>query len=295
MARELVTTIDGIDYFWNVEANIWEWRIPDIREAIEAEMGHLILSADYSQIEIKIMAFMCQDESFIDAINSGKDIHSVICTQIFGKAKDFTYELMNTARKDEKHPRFEELSSLRSKIKTVVFGVIYGAGAFNISEQTGMSEEDSQEFIDLLFSTYPKMKQWIDLQGRNAIEYGFTATIRGRKRFYYIPDSFNKEYDKIISQIRRWAGNQPIQGASADMLKLAMYLIYKKLKAAGISPEDARILFVVHDEIVMTSKLEIADQVQEIMESSMSEAYEMIIQGIKNKIDVARDKTWKKV
>ena len=117
--RDLIATIDGIDYFWNVEKNIWEWRIPDIREAIEAEEGFIILSADYSQIEIKIMAFMCQDESFIEAINSGKDIHSVICAQIFGKDLNFDYDLINKTRKDESHPRHLELSALRSKIKSV--------------------------------------------------------------------------------------------------------------------------------------------------------------------------------
>ena len=158
-----------------------------------------------------------------------------------------------------------------------------------------MSEEESQEFIDLLFSTYQKMKQWIDDQGRSAIAYGFTSTIRGRKRFYYIPDSLNREYDKIISQIKRWAGNQPIQGASADMLKLAMFLIYTALRAAGYTSEDARILFVVHDEIVMTCRKSIQPEVQVIMERCMSEAYEMIITGIKNKIEVAPDKTWKKI
>lgn len=293
--RELIEVIDGIEYYYNLETFQYEWRVPDIREAIEAEEGYTILSADYSQIEVKIMAYLSGDETFIYAINEGKDIHSYIATEIYGKRKEFTYDFINIARKDESHPRHHELNSLRSKIKAVVFGLLYGAGAFNISEQTGMDETEAQEFINEFFAAYPKIKAWIDEQGRNAIKYGFSTTILGRKRFYYIPEPDNRDYDRIISQIRRWAGNQPIQGTNADVLKLAMSLIFEELKKKGYGYDDARILFVVHDEIVMTCRIEIKNEVRTIMEDSMNTAYDMVINGVKNKIDVGEDKTWKKV
>jgi DNA polymerase-1 len=292
--RLFVGIVGGIEYYYRPDVKEYEWRVPDIREAIEAEEGCVILAADYAQVEIKIMAFFSGDPSFIEAINNGKDIYSFVASQVYGKRDNFTYELINAARKDESHPRYDELVNTRFECKSLILGILYGAGAENIAEQTGMDPAAAQEFIDDFFNTYPKIKEWIDSQARLAIKYGYSNTIRGRKRFYYVPEPSYREYDRIISQIKRWASNQPIQGTSADILKLAMVSIYERLKLAGFSYDDARILFVVHDEIVMTCRVEIQDIVENIMVTSMSEAYSTIIPGVANKVDVSVDKTWKK-
>jgi DNA polymerase I len=293
--REFIGNVEGVDCYFNHESLTYEWRVPDIREAIEAEEGYVILAADYAQIEVKIMAFFSGDEVFIKAINDGKDIYSFIADQIYGKKLNFDYNLINFARKEENnHPRFVELGGIRFKCKTLVLAILYGAGAENVAEQTGMDSTEAQEFINEFYATYPKIKEWIDAQARSSIRYGYSSTIRGRKRFYYIPEPSYRDYDRVISQIRRWAGNQPIQGSSADILKLAMVRIYKVLRDRGYSYEDARILFVVHDEIVMTCRIEIKDEIRKLMKDSMSEAYAEVIPTVINKVDVSEAKTWKK-
>jgi hypothetical protein len=147
--------MNNVEFYVDISSSTLLWRIPDIRESIEAEPGMVILSADYSQIEVKLMAFLSGDKALIDAINSGKDIHAYIATEIFGKKMDFDYETIYAAKESDRHPRHSELVTLRSRIKTVVFGVPYGAGAQRVALMTGMSEDEAQAFIDSFFERYP--------------------------------------------------------------------------------------------------------------------------------------------
>jgi DNA polymerase-1 len=298
------------------------WRVPDIREAVVSEPGCLILSADYSQIEVKLMAHLSRDPVLIAAINSGKDIHSFNATEVFGHIKHFDYDTLIAAKKKE-HPRHTELVKLRNDIKTVTFGVPYGAGARKVALMTGMSEEEAQEFIDAFFSKFKVLGAWLKQSGDFAIKYGYSLSPRGRRRFYDLPavTASDKERDKIVSQIRRYAGNHPIQSGNVDMLKPAMYQIYNDLHTLGYATQGARILFCVHDEIVLTCKtidalrrdesgkilsleeLEIAKKakivtvpgpIEAIMMKRMKESYDGIIPDIVNKIDVAIGPIWEK-
>lgn len=253
------------------------------------------------------MAFLSGDPGLIEAINTGKDIHCYIATEVFGEKMGFTYDDINVARKQENHPRHNELATLRNNIKTVTFGVPYGAGARRVAQMTGMDEDAAQKFIDDYFARYPVLKQWLEEQGDFAVQYGYSASPKGRKRFYTIPAPGDPDADGILSQIRRWAGNMPIQAGNVDMLKPALYGIYEDLRAAKYSVEDARILFVVHDEIVMTARTELAPTEQEqkdrgigpgpieaIMMKNMSASYSAIITNIVNKIDVVVADVWSK-
>lgn len=272
-----------------------EWRIPDIREAIRAERGCKLLSADYSQIEIKLMAHLSGDPWLKSAINSGKDIHCYLCTDAFGAEMDFDYDLMYTAYKDKSHSRNLELTTLRADFKVVVFGVPYGAGPPRVAFMTGKSVEEAASLIDRFFSRAEVLKIWLDQEGAQAVRYGFTTSPRGRKRFYVRPAADDPKAHEILAQIQRWAGNHPIQSGNVDMLKPAMKMIYDELRALKLTWAEARILFVVHDEIVMQCREELVEVIRPIMERSMTKSYDMIIPDIINKIDVGVGDYWEKV
>lgn len=310
------------------------WRVPDIREAIVAEPGYLILSADYSQIEVKLMAHLSRDPVLIAAINSGKDIHSFNATEVFGAERHFTYEDLTAAKGDKSHPRHVELVKLRNDIKTVTFGVPYGAGKNKVALMTGMDPDAAQEFIDAFFAKFSVLRKWLTQTSDDAIKYGFSLSPRGRRRFYDLPSEQAKEKDKdkILSQIRRYAGNHPIQAGNVDMLKPAMWQIYNDLRITTnilreqerkktLSELGCRILFCVHDEIVCTAPESLALRTDEsgniltleqmskmkkdkvktlpglvegIMMKRMQESYDNIIPDIVNKIDVAIGAEWEK-
>lgn len=253
------------------------WKIPDTRESIHAQPGMKILSNDYSQVEVRIMAWLSQDPGLIKAINSGQDIHCYFAVDIYGAELGFDYPTINKARKDDKHPRHEELSFIRSGVKTTVFGTPYGASPAKIAQMTGMTEEQAAEFQARYFAKYPRLKIWLDTEGSNALRYGFSTSPRGRKRFYILPNRNDPEREKIIAQIKRWAGNFPIQSGNVDMLKPAMARIYKAFRARGWTYEQARILFVVHDEIVCTCLDELVPEVQWIMAEAMHWAFNQVI------------------
>lgn len=303
------------------------WRVPHIREAVIAEPGMMILSADYSQIEVKLMAHLSRDPVLIAAINSGKDIHSFNATEVFGERMHFNYEDMTAAKKSKDHPRYLELVAVRNNIKTVTFGVPYGAGANKVALMTGMTKEAAQEFIDAFFVKFHVLRDWLTKSGDDACKYGFSCSPRGRRRFYErpSPQASEKDKDKILSQIRRYAGNHPIQSGNVDMLKPAMYQIYNDLRTIGgatnFAAMGARILFCVHDEIVVTAKTEHALRIDEsgnpipleqmsefkkakkitlpgpieaIMMNRMQESYDGVIPDIVNRIDVAVGPVWEK-
>lgn len=299
------------------------WRVPDIREAVVAEDGFLILSADYSQIEVKLMAHLSRDPVLIAAINSGKDIHSFNATEVFGAKLHFTYEDLTAAKKDKNHPRHLELVKLRNDIKTVTFGVPYGAGAKRVAAMTGLSEEKAQEFIDEFFSKFCVLRDWLRSTSEFACKFGYSKSPRGRRRFYDLPSEHmkEKEKDKILGQISRYAGNHPIQAGNVDMLKPAMFQIYNDLRTQGLEEKGCRILFCVHDEIVLTAPTELAlrrdeagqpipvelwdkykkdgiklvkGPIEGIMMHRMQESYDGIIPDIVNKIDVAISESWEK-
>jgi DNA polymerase I len=280
-----------------------EWKVPDIRKGVRAEQGYKILAADYSQIEVKLMAYLSGDPTLIAAINSGKDIHCFTATEVFGKRLNFMYDDIKAAVKEEKHPRHHELKKLRANIKVVTFGIPYGAGAQRVSLMTGMTVDEAQQFIDDFFARFPKLKMWLAHLGSDAIADGFTTSPRGRKRFYELPLASDPDADQILAQIRRWAGNHPIQAGNVDMLKPALRKIYLAIRGGIITGPrlfDARLLLAVHDEIVVECLEKDVPAVKAIMEAAMQESYDQVILPamqalyVTNKIDVVVDDTWEK-
>ena len=240
------------EWYWNPIEKEIVWRVPEIRECIAAREGNKILAADYSQIEIKLMAFLSKDPEMVRALNardaSGNpaDIHCYISTMVYGEKLGFTYDEMITVLKErtpegKQHPRYKEFKRMRSNIKTTTFGVPYGSSAKGVADRCGITEEEAQQVIDDFFKQFPRLKEWLAEQGKLALTRGYTETPYGRKRFYDVPtrtELNEKAYDAKIKQICRQAGNHPIQGASADMLKDALRLIYRGIRGGDLDGSD---------------------------------------------------------
>jgi len=278
--RVVLGEVGDKTYYWNFQTDSLEWSVPDPRSAIRAEPGYKILAADYSQIEVKLMAHASGDPILIAAINSGHDVHSFNATKVFGVRYKFTYEEMELARHSESHPRHNELSLIRSRIKTVTFGVPYGAGPTRVALMTGMSIDEAKAFIEEFFGTFKVLKQWLERQGLLAVELGYSCSPRGRKRFYTLPSDDAEDAKELIAQIKRWAGNMPIQAGNADILKVAMRNIYLEIRGGsfvGKKLYDARFLLAVHDEIVMVCAEKDIPAVKAIMARCMNDAYHQVV------------------
>lgn len=221
----------GREWFWNLADDLIVWRVPEVRECIAAPPGYKVLAADYSQIEVKLMAFLSKDPGLLKALNAkdasgnSTDIHCYISTMVYGERLSFTYEDMILIIKEKadggkKHPRYKGFKRMRSNIKTTTFGVPYGSGAKGVAARCGITEEEAQQVIDDFFKQFPVLKEWLDAQGIRATREGNTETPYHRKRFYDIPPRVDEEFDAKIRQIRRWAGNHPIQACVSGSTRI---------------------------------------------------------------------------
>ncbi len=197
-----------------------------IRRAFTAEPGFKIVKADYSQIELRIIASLANDQKMLDIFNSGGDIHTMTAAIIHGiKPEEVTKEIRRTA-------------------KEVNFGVLYGMGAWGLSSRTGISNNEAQQFIFKYFETFSGVKQWLDETVEIAREKGYVETLYGRRRF--IPE-INSSIGQVRSSAERMAVNMPIQGTAADLIKLAMIKIQAELPKVSAK---TKMVLQVHDELV---------------------------------------------
>ena len=226
-----------------------------IRKAfIPSDEYHTFLSADYSQIELRIMAALSQDEEMLKAFNEGKDIHSITAAKI--------YQI----------PESEVDGEMRRKAKTANFGIIYGISAFGLSQRLNIPRSEAKELIDGYFQNFPKIKQFMDKQIELARNQGFVQTIKGRKR--YLTD-INSANAVVRGMAERNAINAPIQGSAADIIKIAMINIYRQFKTLKL---NSKMVLQVHDELnfdVIKSELE---QVMQIVKTEMEGAVELGVQ-----------------
>lgn len=197
-----------------------------IRKAFIAEPGFKILKADYSQIELRIVASLANDQAMLEIFNTGGDIHAQTAALINGlDIKDVTKEIRRTA-------------------KEINFGVLYGMGAWGLANRTGISNAEAQKFIFKYFDTFKDVKKWLDETVEIAKEKGYVETLYGRRRF--LPE-INSSIQQVKSSAERMAVNMPIQGTAADLIKLAMVEINNKLPSVS---EKSRMILQVHDELV---------------------------------------------
>jgi DNA polymerase I len=198
-----------------------------IRGAFVSEKGNVLISADYSQVELRILAHLSRDEVLVDAFRAGEDIHERTAREVFSEA-----ELLNPAE-------------CRRRAKVINFGIVYGLSAFGLSQTLGISRENAQAFIDAYFKRYSGVRNWLDGTLDEVRQTGLAKTLFGRIR--PIPDIHSKDYN-LRHFAERTAVNSPIQGTAADIVKIAMIRIHRALQERQLS---AKILLQVHDELVL--------------------------------------------
>lgn len=223
-----------------------------VRKAfIPRSEDYLLLAADYSQIELRIIAALSEEDTMISAFKNGEDIHASTA------AKVFKVELDKVTRQQ------------RSNAKTVNFGIIYGVSAFGLSNQTDLSRNEAKELIDTYYQTYPKLKAYISKQVHFAQDNGYVETILGRRR--YLKD-INSRNQVVRGAAERNAVNAPIQGSAADIIKIAMIRIEEKLKEGNFK---TKMLLQVHDELVFDAYKPELESVKQLIKTEMENAYQL--------------------
>ncbi|MEG1794640.1 MAG: DNA polymerase I [Rikenellaceae bacterium] len=212
---------------------------------VASDDDHVLLSADYSQVELRIMAHLSQDIAMIEAFKSGEDIHAATAAKIFGL------------------PIEEVSSEQRRKAKTANFGIIYGISVFGLSQRLGISHGEAKKLIDGYFATYPQIALYMKASIAEAQEKGYTETIYHRKRYL---DDINSKNAVVRGFAERNAINAPIQGSAADIIKIAMSTLYNKLIDANL---DCKIILQVHDELVL-----------EVAKRDVEEAQKLVIEAM---------------
>lgn len=223
-----------------------------VRKAfVPRDENHILLAADYSQIELRIIAALSEEDNMIKAFKEGKDIHASTAAQVFNVNID------------------EVTREQRSNAKTVNFGIIYGVSAFGLSNQTNLSRAEAKELIDTYYKTYPKLTGYIADQVAFARENGYVQTILGRRR--YLKD-INSQNAVVRGAAERNAVNAPIQGSAADIIKLAMINIYRKLTEGKFK---TKMLLQVHDELVFDAHKDEVEEVKKMIQFEMENAYKL--------------------
>ena len=215
---------------------------------VAADPDHVLIDADYSQIELRLLAHIASDESMIDAFLSGEDIHTMTASKVF----NVPVELVG--------------SELRKKAKAVNFGIMYGIGDYSLSEDLGISRAQAKDYIDSYFEKFPQIRAYLDRIQADAKRDGYVTTMFGRRR--YIPElaSSNKNLQHFGERV---AMNSPIQGTAADIIKIAMIQVAKELKAHEI---DAKLIMQVHDELILEAHRDCAEEAREILVKCMESA-----------------------
>jgi DNA polymerase-1 len=237
----------------------------EIRKAFVPEKGHVFLSADYSQIELRLMAHLSKDKNMIADFLSGNDIHAATASKIFGvDISDVTREM-------------------RSRAKTANFGIIYGISSFGLSERLTIGRKEAKDLIDGYFNSYPGVKIYMDDSIRKARDVGYVTTMFGRKR--YLADILSRN-QVVRGNAERNAINAPIQGSAADIIKIAMIRIYDRMKSEKFI---SKMILQVHDELIFEVLNAELDKLRDLVIFEMSNAVKL---DIPLKVDSGTGNNW---
>ncbi|MHC8329932.1 DNA polymerase I [Pseudomonas sp. LB1P83] len=222
-----------------------------IRQAFVAPKGYKLLAADYSQIELRIMAHLAKDEGLLHAFRNDLDVHKATAAEVFG------VELADVT------------TDQRRSAKAINFGLIYGMSAFGLAKQIGVDRKQSQAYIDRYFARYPGVLEYMERTRAQAAEQGFVETIFGRR--LYLPE-INAKNPALRKGAERTAINAPMQGTAADIIKKAMVAVDNWLTSSGL---DAKVILQVHDELVLEVREDLVDQVRDEIRAHMSDAVKL--------------------
>ncbi len=236
-----------------------------IRKVFVPREGYEFMDADYSQIELRVLAHMSQDEQLIDAYRMEQDIHRITAAKVF-------------------HTPFEEVTDLqRRNAKAVNFGIVYGISSFGLSQDLSISRKEATEYIEQYFETYPGVKAFLDRLVSDAKEKGYITTMFGRRR--PVPELSSSNFMQR-SFGERVAMNSPIQGTAADIIKIAMIRVWKALREQGLK---SRLILQVHDELVIETLCGEEEQVRKLLEDNMKAAAEL---AVTLEVDLHTGKNW---
>ena len=237
----------------------------NMRKFFVAGEGCTLLDADYSQIELRVLAAVCGDENMRKTFEEGTDIHAMTASQVFGIPADMV------------------LPEMRSAAKAVNFGIIYGIGAFSLSKDIGVSVAEAKQYIKNYLDNFPKVSQFMDKTVEDGIKNGYVTTIFGRRR--YIPEL--SATNKVMQAFgKRAAMNAPIQGAAADIIKIAMVKVYQRLKEEKL---DARLILQVHDELIIEVTPEDKDKASAVLKEEMENAVKL---AVPMEVSVGEGESW---
>ena len=241
----------------------------EIRAAFIPENSEntVLIAADYSQIELRLLAHYSQDEVLINAFKNGDDIHAITAAKIFG------VELADVTK------------DMRRKAKAVNFGIIYGQTRYGLAEALSISSAEAQEFIDRYFETYPKIREYMEMTKTFAIQNGYVETLYGRKR--YFASELNSSNRNIREFAQRAAINAPLQGTAADLIKFAMINLNKVLKA---NYKNVKIILQVHDELILEVPISLKDEITSLLIKSMELSQPLDVPLV---VDANFGKNWK--
>lgn len=243
------------------------------RSCFIATPGYKLITADYSQIELRIMAEVSEDPAFLRAFQENIDLHSLTASQMFRVP-------LGKVNKDK-----------RFQAKSINFGLMYGRGPVSLSSQIGLSVEEAKKLLDVYFASYKKVKRWLDDVGRTATRTGEVRTLGGRRRLFSLPEKGHPDYEKLLAAIERQGKNMPIQGTSADITKHALAYIFKEFTERKL---DAYLIHTVHDEIVAEAREDIVEDVAKLVDAQMVKAGEKLLKKVPVKVDIHISDCWEK-
>ncbi len=242
------------------------------RDCFVPPEGYKFVVADYSQIELRIMAEMSEDASFMKAYKEDKDLHTLTASQMYGIP-------VEKVRHDVE----------RFRAKSINFGLMYGRGANSLATQLEVTPDEAKTLLKKYFKTYGGVKRWLDKTAKNAVRNGYSTTLGGRKRWFISPDPSDPSYERQLGHIERQGKNTPIQGTSADMVKYALVYIYDKIKEGGF---EAWPIHTVHDEVVVEVREDQAEEVRDMVEKQMIRAAKVLLKKVPVKVDAKVGDVW---
>ncbi len=237
----------------------------ELRKFFVADEGYVLIDADYSQIELRVLAHVANDETLINAFINGEDIHTVTASQVFGVPLDSV------------------TGEMRKRAKAVNFGIIYGIGDYSLSQDLKIPKKTAAEYIRSYLAKYSGVREYLDETKRSARENGYVETMFGRIRQVPEITSSNKNLQAFGERV---AMNTPIQGAAADLIKIAMIRADKMLADAGLK---AKLILQIHDELIIEAPIEEADRAKEILREAMQTAAEL---RVPLQVDIGTGKSW---